>query len=302
MTKPLSDNDLRLARVFCKIVDCGGIAAAEASLGVGRSTISRQLQDFETRLGIVLCERGRGGYRLTEEGEQTLAYVEALLAAVDNFSTDVAGLSRDVVGKLKLGLIDTSTSDPRNPIRHVLKTFQARAPNARLEVSTGSAKALERKVLEGQLHFALIPEYWQHEALETLPLYQERVGLFAGSGHPIAHQVRTGTPLRRDEVLQHSLVFRGLPEPPELHQRKSGFVEGARSEATEAVLALVSAGLHLGFLPAHLGLVAANDLVEILPEAFSYEMPVSLIRKKDRQPSALLKHFLKAAKQVAGAR
>ncbi|WP_420003873.1 LysR family transcriptional regulator [Arenibacterium sp. LLYu02] len=302
MKKPLSDNDLRLARVFCKIVDCGGIAAAEASLGVGRSTISRQLQDFETRLGVVLCERGRGGFRLTQEGAQTLAYVEALLAAVDNFSTDVAGLSRDVVGKVKLGLIDTSTSDPRNPIRHILKTFQTRAPNARLEVSTGAAKALERKVLDGQLHFALIPEYWQHEGLETLPLYQERVGLFAGRGHPIAQRIQAGRPPTRDEVLQHSLVFRGLPEPPELQQRKSGFVEGARSEATEAVLALVSAGLHLGFLPAHLGQVAANDLVELLPEAFSYEMPISLIHRKDRLPSALLKHFLKAAKQVAGAR
>ena len=60
--------DIRLLRVFQTIVHAGGIAAAEMVLNVGRSTISRQLSDLELRLGIKLCDRGPGGFALTEEG------------------------------------------------------------------------------------------------------------------------------------------------------------------------------------------------------------------------------------------
>ena len=64
MLHTVSDLDLRLLRVFLAIVDAGGVSAAQASLGVGQSTLSSQLSTLETRLGFSLCERGRGGFRL----------------------------------------------------------------------------------------------------------------------------------------------------------------------------------------------------------------------------------------------
>ncbi|RAD19160.1 LysR family transcriptional regulator, partial [Burkholderia multivorans] len=57
----LSDMDLRLLRVFKGVVQCGGMAAAELELNIGISTISRHVKDLETRLGLVLCRRGRAG-------------------------------------------------------------------------------------------------------------------------------------------------------------------------------------------------------------------------------------------------
>lgn len=55
----LTDMDLRLLRVFRSVVQCGGMAAAELELNIGISTISRHVKDLETRLGLVLCRRGR---------------------------------------------------------------------------------------------------------------------------------------------------------------------------------------------------------------------------------------------------
>ncbi|WP_448869073.1 LysR family transcriptional regulator, partial [Delftia acidovorans] len=56
MLHTVSDLDLRLLRVFLAIVDAGGVSAAQASLGVGQSTLSSQLSTLETRLGFSLCE------------------------------------------------------------------------------------------------------------------------------------------------------------------------------------------------------------------------------------------------------
>src|SRR5581483_6920367 len=60
----VSDLDLRLMRVFKAVVECGGMAAAELELNIGTSTVSRHVKDLETRLGLRLCRRGRGGFAL----------------------------------------------------------------------------------------------------------------------------------------------------------------------------------------------------------------------------------------------
>ena len=69
----ISDLDLRLLRVFQAVAECRGLAAAELRLGITRSTISTYLADLETRMGVRLCERGRGGFELTEDGQRVLS-------------------------------------------------------------------------------------------------------------------------------------------------------------------------------------------------------------------------------------
>lgn len=68
----LSDMDLRLLRVFKSVVDCGGMAAAELELNIGTSTVSRHIKDLETRLSLVLCRRGRAGFRSRPKGDVSM--------------------------------------------------------------------------------------------------------------------------------------------------------------------------------------------------------------------------------------
>ena len=55
----LSKTDLHLLAVFMTVVERGGFAAAQVSLNVGQSTVSRHIGDLENRLGMRLCQRGR---------------------------------------------------------------------------------------------------------------------------------------------------------------------------------------------------------------------------------------------------
>src|SRR6201994_2356029 len=77
----ISDGDIRLLRVFCAVVRCGGFAAAESELQLGLPSISRYIKDLETRLGVRLCRRGRVGFSLTEQGKQ--AYSSTLQVGDD---------------------------------------------------------------------------------------------------------------------------------------------------------------------------------------------------------------------------
>ncbi len=96
--KQLHDVDLRLLRVFDVVVRCGGLSAAQAELNVGQSTISMQLAQLEVRLGARLCERGRGGFRLTEEGRAIHEASQRLLSAVDGFRLEADQLKKTFSG------------------------------------------------------------------------------------------------------------------------------------------------------------------------------------------------------------
>jgi LysR family transcriptional regulator, transcriptional activator for bauABCD operon len=63
--------DLRLLRVFMAVADHGGFAAAEVALGKNKSAISMDIANLEARLGSRLCQRGRGGFSLTDEGRRS---------------------------------------------------------------------------------------------------------------------------------------------------------------------------------------------------------------------------------------
>ena len=102
----LSDTDLRLLRVFRSVAACGGFAAAELELNISRSTISRHIKDLETRLGVTLCRRGRGGFALTAEGEQVRESTDRMMAAMEEFQHDVAQLHRELTGALHVAIFD----------------------------------------------------------------------------------------------------------------------------------------------------------------------------------------------------
>lgn len=69
----VSDFDIRLLRIFKTIVECGSFSAAESTLGLSRSAISLHMGDLEKRLGMRLCQRGRAGFALTDEGRGSIA-------------------------------------------------------------------------------------------------------------------------------------------------------------------------------------------------------------------------------------
>ena len=81
----LDERDLRSLRVFCAAAQASGFAAAERTLFMSKASISRHINEVEARLGIKLCERGPGGFQLTEGGEVALRVslqaLEALLLA-----------------------------------------------------------------------------------------------------------------------------------------------------------------------------------------------------------------------------
>lgn len=130
----VSDFDIRLLKIYRSVVECGGFSAAENVLGIGRSAISQQMNDLEQRLGLRLCQRGRAGFSLTEEGREVYHSALQLLSALETFRTEVNGLHQHLRGELNIGLTDNLVTLPHMRITHALAELKDRGPDVRIQI------------------------------------------------------------------------------------------------------------------------------------------------------------------------
>lgn len=296
----VSDVDLRLMRVFKTVIECGGLSAAQTELGVGRSTISRQISDLETRLGLRLCHRGRSGFHLTQPGRQALAYIDQFLKSTDDFTSNIASINNRMVGKIDVGMIDYTVSDAQNPLIATIRKFQEIAPGVSINLMTGSPNEVERGIIDGTLHIGIVPDYQRHPSLGYYKLYDEDVGLYCGGDHSLVKSLQDGVALQESDVCKHKLVYRGYYESDRLRKRKQKFPVGSTVYQTEAVLALVRSGVYLGFFPMHCQELMRGEYYELLPEVFRYSTPICAIWRGDRKHSPMLQDFLELLRQRPG--
>ncbi len=168
----ISDTDIRLLRVFRSVVECGGMAAAELELNISTSTISRHIKDLETRLGLTLCRRGRGGFALTPEGERIHEETLRLLASTDAFRASVDDIQQRIAGQFHFAVFDKTASNPQARIAHAIALFRDSAPEVSLNLHVSTINGIERGVIGGDYHYGIIPEHRRSDSL----LYDDLFG------------------------------------------------------------------------------------------------------------------------------
>ena len=244
MLGSVQDVDIKLLRVFCKIVECGGFSPAQAALNMSASSISSHMSQLESRMGGRLCERGHGEFRLTEHGRNVLAATDQLFNNLDDFVVDVAKSQNRMVGELKLGLIDNGLSHPDRRISDTLNIFKQNAPEATVNLSVADYYGLEPKVSEGQLHIAIGLCLRRYNNLQYAPLFDEQLMLYCGARHPFFEREQKKE-LEIEELLQANYISWG----DGLFEDEWKFNEAGYSAHIEGIAYLIESGQYIAFLP-----------------------------------------------------
>lgn len=285
----LSDMDLRLLKVFKSVVDCGGMAAAELELNIGTSTVSRHVKDLETRLGLVLCRRGRAGFALTAEGQRVYDETLRLLASVDAFRGSIDDIHNRMGGQLDVALFDKTATNPQARIGEAIARFTEIAPEVRLAVHVGSINAIEQGVLEGNFQIGIIPAHRASRSLVYADLFDETMLLYCGAGHPlfgVSHDRLTWARLR-----EHHFAGLGYHSPNMELSHRAKLSRMATGFDQEAIATLILSGRFLGFLPDHYAQVFEERglMKAVLPARFNYACRfVSLLRRSPKPSRAVL--------------
>ena len=295
--KRVSDVDLRLLRVFVAVVEARGFAAAESDLNLSTSTISVHMSNLEARLGIHLCERGRGGFKLTEAGEVVYQEARAMLHALDDFAGRLASAKSLLSGRLVVGMVDGLVTHPTFPISEAVRRFNEAEHEVEIELVVGARQVLEHDVVEGRLHAAFGPSVRQVSGLDFTPLYRERHALYCGRGHPLFDAPPRLA--KRSDLSAFPAVVRLYHRDFDV-ERLGVVREEAVVNNMEAMLALLLSGGYIGYLPDHYAApwVARGLLSAIRRPDAAYESEHAIITKKAGHESLALSRFIGIVKEL----
>jgi DNA-binding transcriptional LysR family regulator len=187
-------NDLKHFLAFART---GSMLAAAKALGVNQSTVQRRLTELEDRLGQQLIERHRGGYRLTELGEQLRPDAECIEAAVAAFERRLASCQKEVTGTLRLTC--PTTVAHRLTRTSLIDAFQARHPGLRIELVM-SDHYLD--LAKGEADIAIRAGQSPDENLVGRKIGETRWAVYASRSYVERH----GRPQRIEDIERHFVV------------------------------------------------------------------------------------------------
>lgn len=292
----IGERDLRLLRIFRLVAEAGGLSAAEAKLGMERSTISRHLQALEGRLGGLLCSRGVSGFELTELGQNVFKAALTAQDAISRVQDELDQSLNGLTGELFIGIADNTITNPGCRIPEVIARFQSIAPAVEVHLSIRPTFDLVDDILMRRLDCAVFAVPLVSRAkLAAVALFTEEFRLYAGGSAPPDLSLKTLAQfgfavVMRDGYWQNEVLASEIGT----ERRDSG-------RGLEAVALLVASGRYVGFLPTHLigTLARRHDLREVKgAEYLAYVKTFSLVHELTRPLSAACTIFANVAKTV----
>ncbi|WP_378940974.1 LysR family transcriptional regulator [Mesorhizobium sp. ANAO-SY3R2] len=281
----LGDVELRLLRVFAAIAHHGGFSAGQASLGMTQATISTHMRHLEERLGLRLCERGRSGFQLTEEGRQVHEATLDLFGSIEQFQSRLGEAQGELSGSLKFGTVDAMVSNRTLNLQGALGEFHRLAPRVRLEIDVAAPQVLHQGLLDGTYQIVLTPSTSSLPVhFKTQGVFSEVQKLYCARGHPLFDVA--------DEQITTSLLeeqaFAGRTYMTDAPICSVDFAWAAATPHMEGTLLLLLSGAHIGFLPDHY----ARDSVEkgllrlLAPDRMTFEDPFYIAYPRSRPSRA----------------
>ncbi len=296
----LDNIDLRLLRVFVTLAEAQGFAEAQFALNLSASTLSTHLSALERKTGGRLCDRGRGGFRLTPFGEATYKSAKQLFGDLEAFSQRIGQHRGQLVGRLRIGVVDGVITSPELGVQTAIGRFMARAADVTIDLLLGTPLDLERAIADGQRDIVIGPFSQRAPSIAYVPLHREPHALYCGRGHPL-FEVPAGD---SDEAAITASAFsvRAYRNLDDLYR-----VNHPRASATvvqmEAQSMLILSGHYIGFLPRHIGDgYAGRGLMRALrPEIYGFDSQHFAAMRRSEANSALLRAFVPELKRQARA-
>ncbi len=282
----VTGSDIHLLSVFDSVVRNNGFSAAQVELGLSQPTISNHITALEERLGVKLCQRGRRGFLLTEKGRMVHEIGVAMLDSLNTHSAHLAELRGNLVGQLKIAMVDAITTDHDCKLPEAIRQFTQKAPAVRIELAISNPQDIMSGLLDGSCHIGFGSFDNLVSGLHVSDLYVEPHALYCADTHPFF--ARADADIPEAEIEATPWVHRGYWS--QQRQKSFGLTDADRIvRHIESQLMMVLSGAYIGLLPEHLAasFEAEGRLRRMAFEKYNFGCQMQLIRRSGAVPKVI---------------
>ncbi len=169
--------------VFLAVIEEGGVGNAALSLGVTQPAVSQHLRALEAHVGQPLFEKQGRKLALTQIGSALLPEARRAVQALASFHRTAEALDRMEQGWLEAGASSTAAT---YVLPRFLMEYQQLYPNIKINVSSGSSEHVIKRLLAGQLEFAIVEGVEHFEGYHRKLFYEDELVLIVPPDHPWA--------------------------------------------------------------------------------------------------------------------
>lgn len=265
---------LQAMKVFSRVVEEGGFAAAARTMDMSPPVVTRMVAELEQHLGTRLLQRTTRKLALTDAGEAYLLRVRAILHEIDDAEAAAAASTRDLRGTIRVVAAPVLAT---NFLAPMVALWHAHHPKLMLDISMDAyassrvdefdvtimvagedfdANIVARSLVQGEAIVVASPDYLKRRGVPREPQDLVRHDYLRDSSAPVRAQMGPGRKLRLqslraeapDQEVEAPAVLQSVST--ELLMRAA--VDGAGVAVTSRLLA-----------EEHL---ARGELVHILPD------------------------------------
>lgn len=299
---------LQAMKVFDRVVEEGGFAAAARAMDLSPPVVTRMVADLEQHLGTRLLQRTTRKLALTDAGEAYLLRVRAILREIDDAEAAAVSSTRDLRGTIRIVAAPVLAT---NFLAPVVALWRERFPLLQLDISIDAfassrvdefdvtimvagedfdANIVARPLLRGDAIVVASPAYLERKGIPREPRDLLRHDYLRDSGSAARAQVGQGRKLRLLPLMGREPA-QEVDVPAVLQSHSSELLmRAALDGAGVAIASRLLAEPHL----------ARGELVHLLPDWVFSRYTIYAALPTGRMLPARTKVFLEFLTEQAG--
>jgi DNA-binding transcriptional LysR family regulator len=157
--------------IFLRVAEKGSLTRAAEALGCTQSNVSHAINALEEEFGFPLFSRGRGGAKLTQEGERILPFVRQVVLSEENLRRTVDTLRGLDGGTIRVGAFSSVSV---HWLPGIIKNFQSQYPGIEFKLLSGDYYDVDQWLGDGSVDIAFITLPTELDC-HTIPLCEDRL-------------------------------------------------------------------------------------------------------------------------------
>ena len=169
-------------RAFYEVAKLQNVKEASKILCVTQPAVSNQIKAFEEFCDLSLFKRHGRRLIITDTGRMLLKRCHILFDLEKQIEKDIQGLHNLQIGVLKVG---TSKVFAQYILTPYIDRFYSSYPNITLVLEEGNSKEIGMSLLRFENELGIIAKVPDLNGVELIPLFNEKIVLFAPPDHPL---------------------------------------------------------------------------------------------------------------------